>query len=119
MAKMGRGAIKLQDLHEKTEQDKQLHEAILERIQHIEVEKQRPARVTVASFASEPVAPSKDKRPKLTMLAVGGSLFLAMLTALMVDLRDTSVRCEEDVRRATGLAIVGTRHTGGTARLHR
>jgi capsular exopolysaccharide synthesis family protein len=109
MTRMGRSAVQLQGLREKVEQTKQLYEAVLQRIQHLEVEKQRPARVTIASWATEPALPSKDRRPKLTILALAASACLSMIAAALVDTRDTRVRCEDDVRRSIGLNVLGTR----------
>jgi capsular exopolysaccharide synthesis family protein len=109
MTSMGRNAVQLQALREKADQTKQLYQAVLERIQHLETEKQRPARVSIDSLAVEPTAPARDKRPKLTILSVGVGLFLAILLAVLADARDTSLRNEDDVRRDLGLRLVGTR----------
>ncbi len=96
-------------MRDRVEQSKQLYRTVLDRIQSLEVEKQRPARVSVASWATEPTAPAKDKRPKLSILVVAAGLFLAMLLAVLADSHDTTVRSEDDVRCEVGLSLLGTR----------
>lgn len=109
----GRNAVQLQAVRERVDQSKQLYRTVLDRIQSLEVEKQRPARVTVVSWASEPLVPARDKRSKLSILVVAGSLFMAFALAVFVDSHDTSLRCEEDVRRNVGLNLLGTRSMPG------
>lgn len=109
MTRMGRDAVKLQALREKSDQTKQLYDAVLGRIQHLEMEKARPARVSVDALATTPTSPARDKRIKLTILAVAMGLFVSMLTAVIVDARDTSVRSGDEVRRDLGLNLLGTR----------
>jgi tyrosine-protein kinase Etk/Wzc len=106
---MGKNAVQLQALRGKADLTTQLHNQVLQRIQHLEVEKQRPARVTIDTWAAEPTSPAKDQRPKLTILAIIGGFFMALSLAVIVDSRDTFVRCEDDVRRNVGLTVLGTR----------
>jgi len=106
---MGRNAVQLEALREKAEQSKQLYDAVLQRIQHIEVERQRPARVTIASQAREPKYAARDKRPKLTVVSIMGALFLATLLGIFMDSHDTSVHCENDVQRHLGIPVLGKR----------
>ena len=106
---IGRQAVKLDALREKVEQTKQLYDVVLQRIQHLEVEKQRPARISIAAFAEEPISPIKDRRQTLTKMAIAGTLFLAVMIGIMVDRQDTCVHCEYDVRRYVGLPVLGAR----------
>lgn len=106
---MGKNSVQLQAMREKAELTKQLHNQVLQRIQHLEVEKQRPARVSIDTWATDPTAPAKDKRLKLTVLAVIAGLFMALTLGIVADSRDTFVRCEDDVRRTVGLTVLGTR----------
>jgi len=106
---MGRKAVQLEALREKAEQTKTLYDAVLQRIQHLEVEKQRPARISVASHAQEPKIPAVDKRPKLTKLSIAGTFVLALMAGVFVERRDTSVHSERDVRRYVGLPVLGAR----------
>ncbi len=109
LAAMGHNAVQLQALRDKAAQTQQLYDAVRDRIQHLEMERQRPARISIDAKAVEPTSPAKDKRPKFTILVVGMGLFLAMFVGAVVDARDTSLRCEADVRRELGLNLVGTR----------
>ena len=74
---MGKNAVQLQTLREKADLTKQLHNQVLQKIQHLEVEKQRPARVSIDTWANDPTSPAEDKRPKLTIIAVVAGLFIA------------------------------------------
>lgn len=109
LASMGKNAVQLQALREKADLTKQLHNQVLQRIGQLEVEKQRPARITIDTLAGEPTSPAKDKRPKLTILALVAGLFTALILGVTLDARDTCVRCEDDVRRRVGLSVLGTR----------
>jgi len=109
MGTMGKNAVQLQALQSKTKLTEQLHGQVSERIQHLEVEKQRHARVSIDSWASEPTSPARDKRPKLTAVAIAAGLFMGLALALLVDSRDTFVRNVEDVRQNVGLTVLGTR----------
>lgn len=109
LSTMGKNTVQLQALRDRSELTKQLYTQIEQRIQHLEVEKQRPARVTIDTYATEPTSPARDRRPKLTAMAVVAGLFVALTLAVLVDSRDTRVRSEEDVRRTVGLSVLGTR----------
>lgn len=108
IAKMGREAVQLESLRENINQTRQLYDAVLQRIQHLEVEKQRPARISITSRATEPKAPAIDKRTKLTKLVFVATLALAIMATIFISRYDTAVHCENDIRQI-GLPVLGAR----------
>jgi polysaccharide biosynthesis transport protein len=106
---MGSKNVQLEELRDKVTQIKNLYSEVLRRIQVIETEKQRPARVTIASPARDPLAPTSDRRIKLTLLVLAASLFMAVMAAVFVERGDTSVRCALDVQHHLGVPFLGTR----------
>ena len=61
-------------------QKRELKEAIRKRLEVLEMEGKAPARVRVAAYAVEQSKPDRDRRRLLTILAVAGSLVLAVGT---------------------------------------
>ena len=85
---------------------KDLYETVQRRIKELEMERKRPARISVAYDASTVTLP--NKRLKYSAAVVLGSLACAVLLALVRDRRDHSIHTPDDVAKRVGIRIIGT-----------
>jgi capsular exopolysaccharide synthesis family protein len=77
-------------------------------LRQLEVERQRSPRISLASAAAPPTEPAADRRAKFTILALLGSVFLAVSVALLLERLDASVRVPADLQRHSQLCVLGT-----------
>jgi len=103
---LGRKQLAIQDLQDQLDLTKGIYETVRRRIQELEMERKRPARVSKAYYSS--AAPLQDKRIKYTMALVFAAVASAVLLALLRDKFDMSLRTPEDVIRNVGVRIIGT-----------
>jgi len=105
---LGRKGLAVQKLQEEITFTNDLYQRVRERIQVLQVERQRPARVRVAYKAEMPREPSRDKRLKFTIVLVMGSMFFGC--ALAVFLGQLTMRVENpvEVEMRYGLRVLGT-----------
>ena len=103
---LGRKHLAIQDLQDQLNLTKELYETVRRRIQQLEMERKRPARVSEAYYAN--TALFKDNRMKYTIAIVFGAVGLGMLMALFKDRIDLSMHTPDDVVRSTGVRIIGT-----------
>ena len=103
---LGRKQLAIQDQQEQLNITKELYDTIRRRIQELEMERKRPARISVAYNAN--VAPVPSKRIKFTAALVFGSLAFGVLLALMIDKADHSLRTPGDLTKRIGVRIIGT-----------
>ncbi len=66
--------------------------------------------VTVAAEATLPLAPSGPPRARNTVLALCVSLMLAIGTALVIEMMNTSLRSTDDVESLLGLPVLASIH---------
>lgn len=78
--------------------------------------------VSVLDSAVAPLKPSSNTAPMILLLGIGGSLGLALVIAILLDLFDKRFRYPEQATHELGLDILGTiptirRHRNGATRL--
>jgi capsular exopolysaccharide synthesis family protein len=103
---IGRRQLSIQDVQEQMVMTKAMYDRIRERIQQLEMERKRPARVSVAYNAD--IEPTGDKRMKGTLGLVFGAMACGMLLAFLRDKADHSVRTADQVVKQIGIRVIGT-----------
>lgn len=103
---IGRHQLAIQDQQERIQQTKSLLGEVRHEITKLEVEKHRPARVTIQNEASSTPVPGRRIKAAaaLFMGAFGAGVAMAFLLTRM----DMKVRTPSDLVRRTGLPIIGT-----------
>jgi polysaccharide biosynthesis transport protein len=103
---IGRRQLSIQDVQEQMIMTKAMYDKIRQRIQQLEMERKRPARVSIAYNAD--IEPTQDKRMKGTLGLVFGALACGMLLAFMRDKADHSVRTPDQMAKQIGIRVIGT-----------
>ena len=111
---LGRKHLAIQDQQEQLNLTNELYTTIRKRIQELEMERKRPARISVAYEAN--IVPMPNKRIKFTIVAVLASLACGILLAFLRDKIDLSVRTPEDITKRVGIRIIGTTVRSNTIR---
>jgi len=109
---MGRLQLDMEELQEEMSFTKETYERIGRRIQELEMERKRPARISVASNAD--VASIRDKRVKYSAALVFGAMACGMLLAFLRDKADLRLRTPDDVVKRIGIRIIGTTTSSDT-----
>jgi len=107
-AAIGGKLLSIQAIQDEMEDVKQQYETVNVRLRQLAVESQRPARVSLASAAVAPKAPTTDRRWKYTAMSFMGSLLLGLAVALLIDRFDSRVRMLGDVGAEAQLRVLGT-----------
>jgi len=103
---LGRKQLAIQDLQEEWNTTKEFYETIRSRIRDLEMERKRPARITVAYYAD--AVPVISKRLKYTVAIILGALACGIFLGFVRDKFDHSLHTPEDVVRCVGVPIIGT-----------
>jgi capsular exopolysaccharide synthesis family protein len=103
---LGRKQLAIQDLQDQLNLAKNLYDTVQRRIQELEMERKRPARISVAYSASTITLP--NKRIKYSAALVFGSLACGMFLALLRDKGDHSIHTPNDIVKRVGVRIIGT-----------
>lgn len=103
---LGRKQLKIQDLQFQLDLDKEMYDTIRRRIRELEMERKRPARISVAYNAD--IASVRDKRLKYTTALMFGAMACGMLLALLRDKADLRLRTPDDVAKRISIRIIGT-----------
>jgi len=103
---LGRKHLAIQDQKEQLDLTKELYNTVRRRIQELEMERKRPARISVAYDANISVVP--NKRLKYTATVLLGSIAAGLFVALAIGKSDHSVYTPEDITRRIGVRIIGT-----------
>jgi len=111
---LGRKQLTIQDLQYQLDLDKEIYDTVRRRIKELEMERKRPARVSVAYNAD--IASVRDKRVKYTVALMFGATACGMLLALLRDRADLRLRTPDDVAKQIGIRIIGTTTTSHTAK---
>ena len=106
IVKVGRTQLNIQDFQFQFELDKAMYDTVLRRIQVLEMERKRPARVEVAYLAD--IGPIRDKRMKYTMALIFGAMACGMMLAFLIDKADHCLHTPDDVSKRIGIRIIGT-----------
>jgi len=103
---LGRKQLAIQDMQYQLALDEQMYDTVMRRIQSLEMERKRPARVSVAYNAD--VTNVRDKRFKYTAALLFASLAAGMGLAFIKDKMDPSLQSPDDIARRVGIRIIGT-----------
>ncbi len=106
MIKLGNAQLDIQSLQLEYERNKEMYDKVIGRIQQLEIERKRPARIDVAYYAE--IGPIIDKRIKYIMAVAFGALSCGMLLAFLVNKWDLRLQTPDDVSKHIGLRIIGT-----------
>jgi capsular exopolysaccharide synthesis family protein len=86
---------------------KTTYDQVSRRIQELEMERKRPARVSIAFDADiDPV--DSDKRPKATAGLMFGSFAIGVILALIREKADKSLHTPAEVAKRIGIRVIGT-----------
>jgi capsular exopolysaccharide synthesis family protein len=102
----GRKQLTIQELQDRLDSNKEEHGLVLKRIQALELQRKRPARISV--YYNADIAEISDKRAKFSIAVVFGSLVCGMGLAYLRDKADLSLRTPDDVAKRIGIRIIGT-----------
>jgi capsular exopolysaccharide synthesis family protein len=111
---LGRKQLTIQDLQDQMDLTKQLYDTVSRRIQELEMERKRPARISVAYMAD--VSEIRDKRIKYSIALIFGAAACGMMLAFLRDKADRSLRTPQDVVRRIGIPILGTTTSSHTVK---
>ncbi len=103
---LGRKQLSIQDMQYQLGLEKEMYDTVTKRIQELEMERKRPARVSVAYNAD--ISNILDKRFKYSAVVLFLAVACGMGLALLKDKLDPSLRSPEDVTRLLGVRIIGT-----------
>ncbi|MHC4572161.1 MAG: GumC family protein [Planctomycetota bacterium] len=103
---LGRKQLQIQDFQFQLELDREMYDRVLRRIQELDMERKRPARISVAYNAD--IVSIQDKRFKYTIALVFGAMACGMMLAFFKGKSDLSLRTPDDVVKRIGIRIIGT-----------
>lgn len=104
--RVGRKQLEIMDLEDKLEFTRTRYDTVVARIQDLELQAKRPARISVHYNAD--ILSIDDKRWKLSAAVVFVALVCGMGLAYLRDKADQSLRTPGDVARRIGIRIIGT-----------
>jgi succinoglycan biosynthesis transport protein ExoP len=111
---LGRKQLTIQDLQDQLGLTKQLYDTVSRRIQQLEMERKRPARIVAYSMAD--VSEIRDKRIKYSIALIFGAAACGMMLAFLRDKADRSLRTPQDVVKRIGIPILGTTTSSNTVK---
>lgn len=103
---LGRKQLAIQDLQGQMNLTKDIYETVRRRIQQLEMERKRPARISEAYYAN--AAPFQNKRMKYIIAVIFGAMAAGALLAILTNKLDLCLHTPSDVLRSTGVQVVGT-----------
>jgi polysaccharide biosynthesis transport protein len=103
---LGRKQLAIDQLKGDLDLTKERYDLVVKRVQDLDLQRKRPARVSV--YYNADVASINDKRTKLSLAVVFGSLVCGMGLAYLRDKADLCLRTPDDVAKRIGIRIIGT-----------
>lgn len=103
---IGRLGLEIQSKQEDLAKKKEWLDMILERIQDLELQQKRPARISV--WRNADIVDIVDKRVKLTFGVILGGLACGAWMAFLRDRADKKLRLPEDAAKRIGIRVIGT-----------
>ncbi|MBN2590398.1 MAG: polysaccharide biosynthesis tyrosine autokinase [Sedimentisphaerales bacterium] len=103
---IGRLGLEIQNKQEDLAMKKAWLDTILERIQDLELQQKRPARISV--WRNADIVNVVDKRVKLTFGVILGGLACGAWLAFLRDRADKKLRLPEDAAKRIGIRVIGT-----------
>jgi capsular exopolysaccharide synthesis family protein len=104
--RVGRKQLEITALEDQHDLTKTRHDAVVARIQDLELQAKRPARISVHYNADS--LSIDDKRVKLSAAVIFAALVCGMGLAFLRDKADQSLRTPDDVAKRIGIRIIGT-----------
>jgi capsular exopolysaccharide synthesis family protein len=111
---LGRKQLTIQDLRDQLDLTKEMYDTVSRRIQEMEMERKRPARISVAYMAD--VSEIQDKRIQYSIALIFGAAACGMMLAFLRDRADRSLRTPQDIVRRIGIPIIGTTTSSHTVK---
>lgn len=106
-AKIGNLSQRIEQIDQEIEHKVELYRTVRSRLTALELEGKAPARIGVASFATEPSKPYKDSRRKYTALTLVGALMLGLMLAVLRARFDPKIREARDVEGNERVPFLG------------
>ena len=103
---LGRKQLVIKDQQEQFALTEEMYDTVRRRIQEFEVERKRPAQISVAYTAASML--SKDQRFKLVIANLFGGGMLGLMLALMLDRTYRKINNPEDITKRIGIRLIGT-----------
>jgi succinoglycan biosynthesis transport protein ExoP len=103
---LGRKKLNIEDLQFQQSLDKETYDTIRRRIRDLEMERKRPANISVAYYAD--ISSIRDKRVKYSAALVFVSLFCGMGLAFLTDKADQRLRTPDDITKRVSIPVIGT-----------
>ncbi|MBA7637147.1 hypothetical protein ES703_44782 [subsurface metagenome] len=103
---LGRKQLDITEQQDRLALTKEVYDTIRRRIQQMEMERKRPARISVPYETT--VVPVPSKRIKYTMALMFGGMACGMLLAFLKDKADLRLHTPNDVAKCIGIRIIGT-----------
>jgi len=103
---LGRKQLDIQEQQEQLALTKEVYDTIRRRIQELEMERKRPARISIPYEVTSAAVP--NRRIKLTAAVIFAAIASGMLLALLRDRTDLSLHTPDDVVKRIGSRVIGT-----------
>jgi len=103
---LGRTQRQIESLQFETDLDQKIFEIVSRRVQEVEMERKRPARVSVAYDAE--LRNIEDKRVKYSAAVMFGMFAFGSLLAFLRDKLDKTLETPADVTANAGMQLIGT-----------
>jgi succinoglycan biosynthesis transport protein ExoP len=104
--RLGRLQLEIQDLQDKLDMTKDRYDMVLKRIQDLEMQRKRPARIMVHDYAH--ITSVQDRRKKLSAGIILAGFACGVWLAYLRDKTDLRLRTPDDVAKRIGIRIIGT-----------
>ena len=104
--KLGRKQLDIQEEQEQLALTKEVYDTIRRRIQELEMERKRPARISIPYEVTSGVV--ENKRRKLMIAVIFAAMASGVSLAFLRDKIDLSLHTPEDVVKRVGVQIIGT-----------
>ncbi len=111
---LGRKQLAITEQQEQLALSKEVLVTIRRRIQQMEMERKRPARISVPYETT--VVPVPGKRVKYTIALIFGGMACGMLLAFLKDKADLRLHTLNDVTKCIGIRIIGTTTSSHTVK---
>jgi len=103
---LGRKQLAIKDSERQLKLTEELYDKVRRRIQELEMERKRPARISVAYYAN--TNPVRDKRIKYTLALIFGSFSCGALLAFLRAKADHSLYTPIDITKRIDVRVIGT-----------
>jgi len=103
---LGRKQLSIEDLQFQQGLDQEMYDTVRRRVRDLELERKRPARVSIAYNAD--ISSVQDKRMKYSAALMFGALFCGMGIAFLRDKADQRLQTPDDITKRIDIQVIGT-----------